>query len=69
MRSKTKKRVQSLTFLNGSRERKPRLMTHSVTHTPQKGTPRPIQKSAGFRNRKLVPETGLEPVRGCPNGF
>ena len=36
---------------------------------PQKQSPRPPKESAGFRIRMLVPETGLEPVRGCPQRF
>lgn len=40
-----------------------------ITHTPQKRIPRLRLCSAGFRIRMLVPETGLEPVRGCPQRF
>ena len=44
-------------------------MTHAMTHFIQNETPRARVRHAGFRIPMLVPKTGLEPVRGCPQRF
>jgi hypothetical protein len=43
-------------------------LTQPLTLT-QKCNPRPLNGDAELRTTMLVPETGLEPVRGCPQRF
>ncbi len=44
-------------------------MTHAMTHAPCKQPLHRDGEEAVCRVVMLVPETGLEPVRGCPHRF
>src|SRR5687768_14894275 len=40
-----------------------------IAPAPENQTPRNLTVSRGFSFGMLVPEAGLEPARGCPQGF